>query len=133
MGMIRVRDTSEDVSGALKEALQLRAAGKLDRATEDMLGTVIYNIARWAVAEDNQMNLDDEDFLGEVTLHLLTKIDRLDLSRNGKAIIGYLKRAADNRIVSMHRYAGRKKRSAELVCFDDVTASTDIFGRINQT
>ena len=129
MGM-KVRDTSQDSSEAFKAALVMRQAGTIDRPTDDALGTIVYNIARWAVADDNPGNLSDEDFISEVQLHLLTKLDRADLSRSGKALMVYFKTAADNKIVSMHRYNGRQKRTGLLVELEPRTVATDIFGRI---
>ena len=129
MGM-KVRNTSEDSSEAFKAALVLRQAGTIDRATDDALGVIVYNIARWAVADDNPVNLSDEDFISEVQLHLLTKLDRADLGRSGKALMVYFKTAADNKIISMHRYNGRQKRTGIMVELEPRTVATDIYGRI---
>lgn len=129
MGM-RIRNTSEDASEAFKAALAMRRAGTIDGPTDDMLGTVVYNIARWAVADDNPVNLGDEDWISEVQLHLLLKLDRADLDRSAKALIVYFKRAADNKITSMKRYRGRQKRTGLLVELEPRTVATDIYGRI---
>ena len=129
MGM-KVRNTSEDSSNAFKEALVMRSTGTITRPMDDMLGVIIYNIARWAVADDNPANLSDEDFISEVQLHLLMKLDKADLTRSGKALMVYFKTAADNKIVSMYRYNGRQKRTGTLVELEPRTVATDIYGRI---
>lgn len=129
MGM-KVRNTSEDSSNAFKEALVMRSAGTITRPMDDMLGTIIYNIARWAVAESNPANLGDEDFISDVQLHLLMKLDKADLNRSGKALMVYFKTAADRKIVSMYRYNGRQKRTGTLVELEPRTVATDIYGRI---
>lgn len=129
MGM-KVRNTSEDSSAAFKEALVMRANGTITRPMDDMLGIIIYNIARWAVAESNPANLGDEDFISDVQLHLLTKLEKADLNRSGKALMVYFKTAADRKIVSMYRYNGRQKRTGTLVELEPRTVATDIYGRI---
>lgn len=108
----------------------MRSAGTITRPMDDMLGVIIYNIARWAVAEDNPANLSDEDFISEVQLHLLMKLDKADLTRSGKALMVYFKTAADNKIVSMYRYNGRQKRTGVLIELEPRTVATDIYGRI---
>lgn len=127
---LKIRDTSKDVSEALKAALILRRDGKMDRATEDMLGMVIYNIARWAVADSSSASLDDEDLISELQLHILKKLDKANLDRHGKAVLVYLKRAADHKIIDMHRASHRQKRSGELVELEPFTVACDIYGRI---
>lgn len=127
---LKLRDTTQDVSEAFKAALILRRDGKMDPLTENMLGTVIYNIARWAVADSARVSLDDEDLISDIQLHLLTKIDKADLNRHGKAILVYLKHAADRKIIDIYRAAHRQKRTGELVELEPFTVACDIFGRI---
>lgn len=127
---LKLRDTTQDVSEAFKAALILRRDGQMDPATENMLGTVIYNIARWAVADSARASLDDEDLISEVQLHLLRKLDRANLDRHGKAILVYMKQAADRKIIDIYRAAHRQKRCGELVELEPFTVTCDIFGRI---
>lgn len=129
MGMIKVINTGCDYSEALKGAIARRRDNTITRAEDDLLGRLVYNIARWAVADYSRERLSDEDLIGEIQLHLVTVLDRIDIDRPGKAIIMYLKRAGDNRLISIDRANGRQKRTGELVSIEDIPLATDFFGR----
>lgn len=128
--MLKARDTGKDVSEALKAAIAARREGTIGAEADDMLGQVLFNIARWCVADRDRTRLGDEDLISDLTVHLLSKLDKVDTSRGGASAVVYLKTAADNKFKDMLRDAGRAKRRAVLVELEPHTVTTDFFGRI---
>ena len=49
--MIEKLDTTQDYSEALRLAIEARNEGSIDATMDDLLGRVLYNIARWSVAD----------------------------------------------------------------------------------
>lgn len=127
--MIGIRDTSVDYSDAFKEAVLHRLDGNISVPEENMLGMLLYNIARWAVADKARAMLSNEDLICEINCHILSKLSMIDRNKSGSAMMSYLKRAADNKIISIHRANSRQKRTGSLVDITDVTLATDFFGR----
>ena len=129
MTMIKKLDTTKDYSEALKDALIMRLAGTATRAIDDALGILLYNIARWAVSEQDILWRDKPDVVSEVNLRLLTKLDKVDTSQPAMRILMYLKTAASNAHKNILEANGRKKRTGELVDIEDVAVATDIRGQ----
>lgn len=127
--MIAVRNTNEDLADALKHAIMMRLANTIDTTEDNLLGLIIYNIARWSVADRARASLGNEDLICDIQLHLLQTLPKVDTSKSGRAMFAYLKRAADNKIISMHRADSRQKRTGILVDITDVSLATDFYGR----
>lgn len=127
--MIKQRNTNEDCADAFKVAVLHRLDEEISRAEDDMLGMLIYNIARWSVADRARSELSNEDLICEIQLHLLSKLPKIDRDKSGAAMIAYLKRAGDNRIISIHRANSRQKRTGELVEIETLQLATDFYGR----
>ena len=127
--MIEKLDTTQDYSEALRLAIESRNEGSIDATMDDLLGRVLYNIARWSVADKSRQSLGDEDLLGELQLHLLTRLPKVSTERSGKSIIKCLKVACDRKLIDMHREATRLKRTGFLMDIEDLTLATDFFGR----
>jgi DNA-directed RNA polymerase specialized sigma24 family protein len=129
---ISTLDTSIDHSEALKAALTMRVQGTSTDAVENALGTILYNIARWALSEKDRQWREHEDMVSEINLKLLMTLPRIDLTKNSMKILGYLKKTATNTILDMQKASRRQKRSAELVDVDVLQIATDFRGNLIQ-
>lgn len=120
---------------ALKEALVMRRSGTIDPATEDALGTFMYNIAAWGIADRvKQGKLPEEyradpDVRGEVLAMIMPKFDLVDLGRSPKEIICYLSRCASTAAKDLRKKETRKKRQHEEVDIEGVVVVSDFYGR----
>jgi len=127
--MIGIRNTNVDYSEAFKSAILHRLDDQINRAEDDALGMLLYNIARWAVADSARSELGNEDLICEIQLHILSKLPMVDRKKSGAAMIAYFKRAADNRLISIHRANSRQKRTGTLIDINDTNLATDFYGR----
>lgn len=124
-----------EYADALKEALVLRRAGTIDPATDDALGTFMYNIAAWGIADRvRQGKLPEEyrtdpDVRGEVLTMIMHRFDEVDLTRTPKEIIRYLSMAASSAAKDLRKKETRKKRQHEEVDIEGVVVVSDFYGR----
>jgi len=124
-----------EYADALKEALVLRRAGRIDSATEDALGVFMYNIAAWGIADRvKQGQLPEEyrtdpDVRGDVLAMIMPKFDTVDLNRTPKEIIKYLSRCASTCAKDLRKMHTRKKRQHEEVDIEGVVVVSDFYGR----
>lgn len=128
--------TGTEWEGALKDALIARRDGTISHEVDDLLGIMVSNLTKWGVRDAIRKGTlyvqaqDDIDFMCDMRVALLSKLDRVDLERHPRQIIGYLKRTVDNAIVSRLRYDGRLKRVHEDVSLEDTELAADFFGNI---
>lgn len=126
----------EEYADALKEALIARKAGTIDAATDNQLGLFLQNVSRWAIASQVKAGKlwrtvsQDEDFQADVLMHVCSKLDQLELDREPKEIIVYLKTAAQNKCRNYVRDMSRQKRQHDDVELIECDKATDIFGNI---
>ena len=126
--MIEKLNTDNDYSEALKAALIMRLNGSATRTVDDALGLIIYNIARWAVAERDILWREKPDVISDVNLRLLTKLHKIDTTQPAKRILVYLKTAASNAHKNILESNGRQKRTGEVVDIANLAIPTDIRG-----
>lgn len=127
--MIKKLDTTKDNSEALKSAIIMRLNGTANRAVDDALGILLYNIARWAVSEQDILWRDKPDVISDVNLRLLTKLEKVDTTQPAMKILMYLKTAASNAHKNILEANSRQKRNGELVDIENLTVATDIRGQ----
>lgn len=127
--MIKKLDTTKDNSEALKSAIIMRLNGTASRAVDDALGILLYNIARWAVSEQDMLWRDKPDVISDVNLRLLTKLEKVDTTQPAMRILMYLKTAASNAHKNILEANSRQKRTGELVDIENLTVATDIRGQ----
>lgn len=119
---------------ALKDALVLRRAGTIDAETDAQLGTFIYNIATWGIAERVRAGKlpesyrGDPDIRGDVVAMIMPKFDSVDLERSPKEIIVYLARCASTAAKDIRKKETRKKRVHEEVELEAVVMVSDFYG-----
>ena len=127
--MIEKLDTGIDHSQALKDALVLRRNGTITPLLDNMLGLIVYNIARWVVAERDVLWREKPDVISDLNLKLLMVIDKVDLSRPAPQILGYLRNAARNAHTNMLEAMHCQKRTGELVDIENLPIATDFRGQ----
>ena len=130
--MIEKLDTTQDYSEALRVAVKARQDDTISVAMDDLLGRILYNVARWSVADKSRQDLGDEDILGELQLHLLRKLENINTNHSGKAILKCMKKICDRKLIDMHRVATRQKRTGVMLDIEDLQLATDFFGRPEQ-
>ena len=110
-------------------AIIMRLNGTASRAVDDALGILLYNIARWAVSEQDMLWRDKPDVISDVNLRLLTKLEKVDTTQPAMRILMYLKTAASNAHKNILEANSRQKRTGELVDIENLTVATDIRGQ----
>lgn len=126
---IKQLDTDKDHANALKYAIMLRRNDMIDRAMDDMLGRILYNIARWAVAERDILWRQKPDVISDVAVKVIMAVDRVDLGKSAPQILGYLRSTAKNAHTNILEASKCAKRSGELVDVESVSIATDFRGQ----
>lgn len=123
-----------EYADALKDALVMRRAGTIDAATDAALGTFMYNIAAWGIAERVRAGVlpeeyrTDPDVRGDVLAAIIPKFDTVDLGRQPKEIIRYLERCAETAAKDLRKFHTRKKRQHDEVDIEGVVVVSDFYG-----
>jgi hypothetical protein len=127
-------NVKKEWASALRDALILRRNGQLTPEMENQLGTMYYNVTRWAIATMvSQGKLDketglNEDFFGEMLIKAITSSDKANLEMDPEAILIYIKNSIMNTIKMYLRSKGRLKRKGTLVDLTEISQTSDLFG-----
>lgn len=136
MPKLRNRPKEYEYAGALKDAIALRRSGNIDAATDTLLGNIVNGIAQWAIASEVVKGrlwrtfAHDEDFCAHVRLKALQAVDKVDLGREPKEILKFIKRSAERDGIKHYiRDVNRKKRLHTDVQILDCDIAADFYGR----
>lgn len=134
MGLTKLNNV--EYANALKEALIMRRNGTIPPQIDNQLGIMSYNIANWAICEalkDKTLfpeHVDGSpDFRSEITAKVCLYLDRVNLDREPKEILVYLKRVASSSIRDFIKRINRAKRKHEDVPLEDADLEADFYGR----
>ena len=126
---------SYEYAEALKSAIVMRRNGTINAATDTELGHICNSIAEWATADMVRKGKlwrtfsQDEDFMAHVRLYVVRSIDKVDIEKQPKQMLVYMKNCGTNAINHFIRDANRKKRQHEDVAIFDVEMKADFYGR----
>lgn len=131
--------TNVEYADALKEAIIKRRGGEADAVIDTLLGNLAYSITRWGLAELVQRRKlfpplsNDPDFQSQCMLMVVTYFDKIKLEMDPKAMLVYFKRVAQSAARDQLLAMNCNKRKHEDVMLDDVTLTTDFYGRLSAT
>lgn len=124
----------DEYAEALKEALILKRSGNILPAIDNELGHILYSVSQWAIAEAVKAGKlwrtfsQDPDFQSDVLCNVISHSNTVDLNREPKEILIYLKRVGRSAIRDKIIYANRHKRQGELVGLEGVIMEADFYG-----
>ena len=124
----------ETYAEALKEALILKRNDAIPPAIDNELGHLLYSVTQWAIAEAVKAGKlwrtfsQDPDFQSDVLLSVVNHSNNVDLSRNAKEILIYLKRVGRSAIRDKIIYSNRHKRQGELLGLEGVIMEANFYG-----
>lgn len=127
----------DDYADALKEALIMKRANRIDAAVDDMLGHLLYSISQWSIAEAVRAGQlwrtfsQDVDFQSEVLLAVVNYSNKVDLTRRPKEVLVYLKKCGRSAIRDQIMKANALKRQHSDVDLAGAVVETDFYGNPN--
>jgi hypothetical protein len=124
----------DDYAEALKEALKMKRSGVIPAPIDDELGHLLYSVSQWGIAEEVKRGRlwrtlsQDVDFQSDILCAVVVSSGKVNLDRNPKEILVYLKQSVKNAIGMKIRYMNRHKRKHEDVTLDGVVETSDFYG-----
>lgn len=124
----------DDYAEALKEALKMKRDGNIPPIIDNELGHLLYSVSQWGIAEEVSRGRlwrtlsQDVDFQSDILCSLVVSSGKVDLDRNPKEILVYLKQSVKNAIGMKIRYLNRHKRKHEDVTLEGVVETSDFYG-----
>lgn len=124
----------EEYAEALKDALKMKRDGTIPPAIDTELGHLLYSVTQWALSEAVTAGQlwrtfsQDDDFQSDVLCAVVNYSNKVDLERNPKEILIYLKKIGRSAIRDKLKYLNRGKRQREETGLDGVVIETDFYG-----
>lgn len=119
---------------ALKEALVLRRTKHITPQLDDMLGVIAISLTKWSLIDKvsagalTTNHLDDPDFFAQCVCSVVSYFDKVDLDRQPKEILLYLKSVAASSARDQVLKENTAKRKHDECDADGVIQLADFYG-----